>query len=263
MGPRADDRSMSYFDLRDAMGQPGCPVCRLRTDSAARFLDSLLLESVNDPEKRARIRRARGFCHNHFWMLAQASASLGVAIMANDVLTNLLRTLDSAAFDALPVVSLRRVQEAVDLRQSSAATARLVEQLGPEESCSACAWADKMVAIHVDTLIRSLSERNGLRGDYESSDGLCLAHFRQALARVRKATTFEVLVSAQRVVWERLVKHLGESISKSDYRRQGEKWGEEAGAWLRGIAALAGPRPDDRERRDRGHAWSFRRSEDS
>jgi hypothetical protein len=254
---------MSYFDLRDAMAQPGCPVCRLKIDSADRFVDTLLWESVNDPEKRDRIRRARGFCHTHFWLLARASASLGVAIITNDVLTSLLRAMDAGGFDALPAVSLRRVQEAVDSRQPSAATARLVGHLEPEEPCSACVWADKMEGIYVDTVVRNLTGQDGLRADYEKSDGLCLPHFRHALARVRKRTTFEALVGAQRVVWERLVRHLGESISKSDYRRQGEAWGEEAGAWLRGIAALAGTRPDDGDRRDKGSAWSFRRPESS
>jgi hypothetical protein len=263
MGPHADDHSMSYFDLRDAIAQPGCPVCRLKTDSADRFLDSLLWESVNDPEKRARIRRARGFCYQHFWGLARASASLGVAIIANDVLANLLRTLEGGAFDSLPVMSLRRVQEAVDSKQPSAATADLVERLEPEAPCSACEWAGKMEAIYVDTLVRSLVEPNGVRAVYEASDGLCLPHFRQALTRVRKATAYDVLVEAQQVVWQRLADHLGESISKSDYRRQGEKWGEEAGAWLRGIAALVGARPDDKGKRDRDYAWSFRRQEDS
>jgi hypothetical protein len=61
------------------------------------------------------------------------------------------------------------------------------------------------------------------------------------------------------VTWERLVAQLSESIRKSDYRHLDEVWGDEAGAWLRGIAALVGARPDDRGRRDRGAAWSFRR----
>ena len=77
---------------------------------------------------------------------------------------------------------------------------------------------------------------------YESSDGLCLPHFRQALARVRDERVFEALINVQRVVWERLVSHLSEFIRKSDYRFQDESWGEERDAWLRAIAALTGAR---------------------
>jgi hypothetical protein len=61
---------------------------------------------------------------------------------------------------------------------------------------------------------------------------------------------------AQRAIWERLVGQLSESIRKSDYRFQGEAWGEESGAWLRAIAALVGARPDQGRRRAQP-VWSF------
>jgi hypothetical protein len=41
-------RTMSYYDLRDALAQPGCPVCRLKADAVKHHLDGLLWESVND-----------------------------------------------------------------------------------------------------------------------------------------------------------------------------------------------------------------------
>ncbi len=298
MRRRANDYSMSFFDLRDAMAQPGCPVCRLKFDSADRFLESLLWESVNDPAKRHRIRRARGFCYEHAWSLVHAGASVGVAIIARDVLQSVLETLEDAAFDAVPSFSLRRVQETLDSKQPSAATAEVVEQLGSEAPCPACAWADKMEGIYLDTLdlwrnrrsppyvavgqhnlcpltaicsqfcyyttslfIRSLIGKDELLGNYKASDGLCLPHFRQALALVRKEATFGTLVCAQRAIWERLVGHLSESIRKSDYRHLDEVWGEEAGAWIRAVTALVGARPDDKAGRARSPAWSFKRSD--
>jgi len=241
---RRDDRSMSYYDLRDALAQPGCPVCRLKTDSADRFLDSLLWESVNDPEKRREIRRARGFCHVHAWALARATASLGVAIITRDVLGSLVETVEAASFNALSPLSLRRVQETLDAAQPSAATSDLVARLEAEVPCPACVWADKMEGIYLDTLIGHLVGAEGLLDAYRTSEGLCLPHFRQALARVRKKAVFEALVEAQRAVWDRLIAHLDESIRKNDYRHLGEEWGEEMGAWLRAIGALAGARPD-------------------
>lgn len=240
--------AMSFFELRDALAQPSCAVCRLRTGSANRFLDTLLWESVNDPARRRDIRRARGFCHEHGWALVRAAASVGVAIIARDVLQSLLKTMDEAAFRALPSLSLRRVQEAVDSRQPSAATAELVSRLEPEALCPACVWVDKMEGIYLDTLVHSLVGEDNLLAEYEASDGLCLPHFRQALARVRKEVAYEALLNAQRLVWERLVDQLSESIRKSDYRNLDQVWGEEAGAWLRGVAALVGARPE----RDKG-----------
>ena len=261
MRRRANEHSMSFFDLRDAMAQPGCPVCHLKIDSADRFLDSLLWESVNDPAKRHRIRRARGFCYRHAWSLVRAGASVGVAIITRDVLQGVLKTLEDVAFEVVPPLSLRRVQETLDSKQPSAATAELVGRLDSEVPCSACTWADKMEGIYLDTFVRSLVTRDELLDNYKASDGLCLPHFRQALALVRKEATFDVLVDAQRAIWERLVGHLSESIRKSDYRHLDEAWGEEAGAWIRAVTALVGARPDDKAGRTGGPVWSFKRSD--
>jgi hypothetical protein len=251
--------AMSFFELRDALAEPGCALCRLRVRSADGFLDTLLWESVNDPARRREIREAQGFCREHGWALARATASVGVAIITRDVLQSLLKAVEDADFQANSLLSLRRVQETVDSRTPSAATAGLVADLESRAPCPARVWADKMEAIYLETLLHNLTGEDSLQADYEASEGLCLPHFRQALARVRKEAVYDALVSAQRVTWERLVAQLSESIRKSDYRHLDEVWGDEAGAWLRGIAALVGARPDDRGRRDRGAAWSFRR----
>ena len=103
-----------------------------------------------------------------------------------------------------------------------------------------------MDGIYLEELVSNLLGEEGLLAAYESSDGLCLPHFRQALAWVRDERVFEALINVQRVVWERLVSHLSEFIRKSDYRFQDESWGEERDAWLRAIAALAGA-PFDRD----------------
>ena len=236
--------TMSFHDLRDALAQPGCAVCRLKADAADRFLDGLLWESVNDPGRRREIRQARGFCHRHAWSLVRAGASLGVAIVPRDVLQSVLGALESAAFEPSSPWSVRRVHEALDPGQPAASTAELVAQLEPQAPCPACAWVEKMEAIYLDELVSHLIGEDGLLAGYEASDGLCLPHFRQALARVRDERVFEPLLDAQRAVWDRLVTHLDEFIRKNDHRFRDETWGEERDAWLRAIAALAGSRPD-------------------
>jgi hypothetical protein len=233
---------MSFYDLRDALAQPGCAVCHLKAEAADHFLGNLLWESVNDPDVRYDIRQARGFCHEHAWGLVRNSATLGIAIITPDMLQTLLKTLEGARFRALPALSWRRASEALDRKQSAAATAELVAQLSPQMSCPACVQVETMEGIYLSTLLEHLLGEDGLLIAYQSSDGLCLPHFRQALSRVRDETVFEALVTAQRAIWERLVGHLSETIRKSDYRFQGEPRGEESGAWLRAIAALVGAR---------------------
>ena len=241
---KADAQTMSFFDLRDALAQPGCAVCRLKADSADRFLDGLLYESVNDPGIRREVSQARGFCYLHAWGLVRAGRSLGVAILLRDVLRSTLADLERTPFRAPALLSVRRVQEALDTRQPAAATAELVARLEPQAPCPACVWAEKMEGIYVEGLLKHLLGQEGLLAAYESSDGLCLPHLRRALAHMRDERAFEALVAAQRAIWERLAGDLSEFIRKNDHRFHHEPWGEERDAWLRAVAALAGARPD-------------------
>jgi hypothetical protein len=239
------NRTISFYDLRDGLAQPGCVVCRLKARSTEHYLDSLLWESVNDPGVRHDVRKARGFCQEHAWQLVRPSASLGVAIIHRDVLHSVLADLEGARYRASPLLSLQRAHEALDADQPSAATAELVSRLGPQAPCPACEQAEEMETIYLDTLIKALVGQQGFLAAYESSDGLCLPHLRQALARLRDEATFEALVNAQRAIWQRLEADLSEFIRKSDYRFRGEPWGTESDAWLRGVAAISGSEPEE------------------
>jgi hypothetical protein len=237
-------RTMSFYDMRDALAQADCAVCRLKAKAGDQYLDSLLWENVNDPGVREVIRLALGFCHEHAWELARHRASVGVTIIMNDVLGSVLDVMEDARFQAPSVLSLRRTHEALDPKQPASATADAVTQLTPQLRCPVCTKVEKMEDIYLRTLIESLLGEDGLLGAFVSSDGLCLPHFRQALTRVRDKAVFEALVNAQRAIWERLTDQLREIIRKSDYRFQSEPRGEESGASLRAIAALSGARQD-------------------
>jgi hypothetical protein len=235
---------MSYYDLQDALAQPDCAVCRLKAKAVEQHLDSLLWEHVNDPGVRYNIRQARGFCHEHAWGLVRQRASVGVAIIMQDVLQNVLKGMEDAQFQALPILSLRRSQEALDPKQPAAATAEVVAQLAPQAPCPACVEAQTMEDIYLSALIENLIGEDGLLATYQSSDGLCLPHLRQALTRIRDEMTFNAVVNVQQAIWKRLGDHLSEIIRKSDYRFQDEPRREEAGASLRAIAAISGARSD-------------------
>jgi hypothetical protein len=232
--------TLNYYDLRDALAEPGCPVCSLKARSAERFLDGLLWGNVNDIDLRAELREARGLCHEHSWGLLRHGASLGIAIITQDVLKNLLRGMENAEFQGPSGLSLRRVQETLRPRSATMATAELVKHLSPRRECPACVRTDKIEKGYLETLVDSFAEPDGLLGAYESSDGLCLPHFRQALTLVRKPEVFSAFVGAQVAFWEVLRDQLGEVIRKNDYRFSDEEWGEEANAWHRALTALAG-----------------------
>ena len=235
---------MSLHELRDALAQPACAVCRIGTGSSDRFVESLLWEGVNDPQRRDEIRQAQGFCHKHAWSLVRTGASLGTAIITRDVLQNALRIIEGTVVQATPVLSLRRVRDALTPRRPAAATAEVVARLEPQTTCSACLWAEKMEGMYLESLLTNLLGEGGLLTAYEASDGLCLPHFRRAMRQARDEKVLEALVSAQRTIWKRLIYDLSEFARKSDHRFQDEEWGEEKNAWIRALAALVGAHPD-------------------
>src|SRR5579859_5221568 len=87
-------RDSTAFEVRDALGQTGCPVCRLALRSVGRWLASVAYDQVNDIELRGELRAARGFCnvHAHRW-LREIRSVLGTAIVYQDLLKAGLREL--------------------------------------------------------------------------------------------------------------------------------------------------------------------------
>src|SRR5579871_3066716 len=94
----AAPRDATAFEVRDAMRESGCLVCRLTLRSVARLLQSVAYEQVNDVSLRAQLRKRRGFCttHAHQW-LREAHNVLGTALIYKDVLRAALGDLDSPA----------------------------------------------------------------------------------------------------------------------------------------------------------------------
>ena len=261
-----------YQEIQDAFGRSGCPLCRLSTDTAERYLDAVLWELVNDVEVRAELNRAHGYCQQHGWLLVRAGASLGVAILMRDVVRTLLDTLAANAVEEAPEARLQHLlwrlrrgrtggqtagepgRVAIHPEPVSApgprvqpprskAAARLSVALSPENRCPVCALVQARAQDHMSTLLAHLEGPGGLLDAYLQSDGLCLDHFRQALGQARSGSQAMALVDAQRSVWQRLLADLDEFIRKSDQRFRDEPFGEERDAWRRALAAISGPPP--------------------
>ncbi len=237
------ERKIAFHELREALAQPGCALCRLRTRTADQVVEALLWEQVNDPALRRRVRLARGFCHAHAWLLVRQGASLGVAILLRDVLQDLLDETAEAPFRPPPALSLRRAQEALDRSRPSQATEELVARLEPRGPCPVCRQVEAMEEVYLQTLVEDLLGEGGLLAEVQASDGLCLPHFRRALALVRDQEAFRALLAAQRCIWQDLADRLSEAIRKSDYRFRDEPPGDEAGSWLMALVAVAGSHP--------------------
>ncbi|NOX63569.1 MAG: hypothetical protein GXP42_16725 [Chloroflexi bacterium] len=222
----------TYFELQDALSEPGCPICRIGEEAGRRMLDGLLYESVNDPTAREKLKDSLGFCHVHSRQLLTFSGErLGAAIIERAVLQEAIRRLSQVAKPS-----------------SSSRLRNWLSDNGGEESAlppgGPCPICDHQAAVEkraVEELMRHLMDE--FKEPLRVAGGLCWPHLQLALRVKRKARAKSVLLEIQESAWKELSGHLDEFIRKRDYRFRHEGLSEQEAASIeRAIAALTGGR---------------------
>jgi hypothetical protein len=207
----------AVFEVREALAESGCAVCRLVSRSVGRWMQAVAYEQVNNIELRDRLRAARGFCNAHAqrW-LAEVRNVLGTAIIYRDVLRAEARDLESGGG--------RRALGGSLLGRGRRASVR----------CPACQEQDDAEQRYVGALLVVASS-----GGLGEAEGPCRKHLRVAL-RAGGAGADALLARARQTIDE-LVKDLDEVIRKEDYRFRHEPRSEtDRTAPARGIAWAAG-----------------------
>ncbi len=229
-------------DLLDALHQPDCPVCRLVERDVRQYIDGFFYESLTVVERRAEIRRARGFCPTHGSILAGHSRTLGTAIVHHDVLNDVLRGFPDAAeatptrLAGGPAQILRRAL--TPLRKAVAAA------LHPQHECVLCAHERHQERIVLETLLNGLSDQKlgdqNIPTAFEASDGICLPHLEAALALPSTAAAQRRLINLQGALMRRLHAELALFIHKNNGSYEFVTMGDEAGAPARAARMVSG-----------------------
>jgi hypothetical protein len=220
------DKDTSYFELRDALQAGGCALCHLGRKAAARYLETLNYEGVNDPALRQALRAARGLCQRHAWQLTRLRGSpLGVALIYRSIINDLIEVLESQG----PVVGRRPGDRRA-----------LAARLGAAKRCPACRVEEEAAERASQTLLAHLGEPE-IAPAYATAGGLCLSHLRGVLAQADEAQA-RTLQAWQLAVYQNLRKQLSEFIRKHDHRFRDEPFGDEAHSWIRAVASLVGER---------------------
>src|SRR5438105_4206992 len=218
----AGARDSAVFEVREALREPGCAVCRLTLRSVGRLIKSVAYEQVNDPPLRKELRLAHGFCnpHAHRW-LREARNTLGTAIIYRDVISAALRD-----FDAQPTGGILRALRGADKRDVSRA-------------CPACRVQSEAEGRYVDALLAVVSSNDDARAAFDRSDGVCRRHTLAALRR--DSPGLEHVIKHTRGKMSELLQHLDEVIRKEDYRfRHEPRTDDERAAPGRAVAWTAG-----------------------
>ena len=227
---------ISYFDLRDALPQPGCPVCSLTERNSFRFLDALLYERVNDVGTREGLRKSLGFCNWHAWKCLEVpNAPLGLGIIHNDLLGVILERLSRIQHSfPLPIPFIRRLW-------GNRKAKNAVPRLRPDHSCPACQSVRFFEEMYLRILLDYLGEEDFERG-FSRSPGICFPHLIIAIEKHPGHRNLGLLIQRQMKKWESLKAELEEFIRKHDYKYVHEPRGAESDSWKRALEMLAGKR---------------------
>ncbi len=170
--------SSTTYDLIQACGKSGCPVCRLEQEAVERYLNNLFYESVNDIQLRERLRASMGFCREHARLAVdkRLGNALGFAIIYHDVINNTLRQLES---DITPPATkhwstlIKQIPE-----QVSATVQKVLYALTPQKHCVVCLQREKALHTIISSLVGSLKEPE-MTNALQVSEGLCLPHLKK------------------------------------------------------------------------------------
>ncbi len=189
---RDASRHRLYFDLLDSFRQPGCPICRLGSRTATRYLDILAYENVNDPGEREKLRAARGFCNYHAYrFLEEMKDLLAVGIIYRDVVHTVVLALSDGESPLAQGVRSLLHPDSGDLCEDHG----LARLISPTRPCPACQALADGAADRLHAFLEHLPEED-FRAAYEQSDGLCYPHFREALGEVGDDGALRLLVES-------------------------------------------------------------------
>lgn len=225
-------KGMSRFELEEALRQQGCAVCRLVERAGSSYLEYVLYDLVNDPDVQKEFRTSLGLCERHAQRMLEKGDGLGVAILYQAVVRELLGLLSKPPDAPRSQASLARL-----LGRPKRVDAAIPE---PGDGCTVCKAEGEAERRYLQVLLES-AEDGSLDDLAGGSGSVCVRHLSRASV-VAGGQLPSVLIDAAREVFGALESELGRYVRHSDYRFRDEPWGRERDSWKRVVAQMLGRR---------------------
>jgi len=236
--------------LKQALRQPGCPVCRCCSDHETRYLRFLLWENVNDVETRVRLAHSLGFCARHaqqLWRMEREE--LGMMLGNSIIYESLVQLVLYKVRDSQALITRAKASESWIrrllryLRLVNTRPSNRQRLLAPAQACRVCEIGDETAQHYGDVLADLLAE-DQFQQLYEGSDGVCLPHLRVMLQCAHSETGLHYLLHRTEERLEALRDDLQGVGRKYSVSHRGEPFTvSESASVERAIAFLTGSLP--------------------
>ena len=218
------------IELREALQDQGCAVCRLVREGDQRHLRHFLWEGKNEGHMLLRLKRSLGLCHHHAWLLADTESRLERDGLGTATL-----------YDWLLDIAHETLRKGLETRSLEAAK-RLAGSLHPDERCPACAIREdfeETVLWGLQQFLAPVGGNETVRKLYTKSGGLCLPHLRAVLRMTSSPEVVQLLLEVEERTLASLMAEL-ELFQRKHRIGEQAPIGEERDAWERALDLLAG-----------------------
>jgi len=189
----------------------GCPVCRMFDTVQGRILDYTMGSAKMEPDVRQETNRI-GFCSSHLDMMLHRSGRLGLALMLESHLNEILNThlSKNGLFDKSPMKKTGELSKM-------------------ESSCFICEKINWGMERMVDMIFRLYESESDFRRLFDAQDDFCLSHYTLLMSGANKKTMpthhadfTKVLVSITSAHLKILSENVHKYCGLYDYRSAGQ-----------------------------------------
>ncbi len=205
----------------------GCPLCQLYRKLQNNELDIILGASMMEPDIRIKTNEL-GFCLNHYGMMMRRQRMLGIGLMLESHLDEIMG----------------KVTPKTLLNKAGVSISALTKQ---EESCYVCSRIDNNMDNMIATTAYLFESDSEFLAKYKKAPYFCLPHYRKLIEYASKKMNKKQFADFYEVthgIVETYLKSLRGDVSwfckKFDYRYDQEPWYNSKDSIQRSIKFLSG-----------------------
>lgn len=246
-------RNQTFYELKERFEETTrrtdkqlCPICYLTKVAVKRYLDVLSYETVNDPQERAKLTAAGGFCNRHAWQWFSLNDALGTALIYQDVAKLVAAKLEQDEFSSQTGVKRSGLRALFGTSDNSSKYEMGAPGLERREDlklerCPACTVENETEQRTLAEFVAGLTEAS-FRLAYQNSSGMCLPHVAWALDNINEEAAQQFVSKIEAEKWRELASELDEVVDKFNFNaQQGRReFGPEIHAVRRSIWRAAG-----------------------